>query len=159
MGIPILGICYDLHLLIQQLGGEVKAASRHEYGKTPFQARKQHPLFQGIPQKTQTWMSHGDRVLRLPEGFEDIGSPTGSAVSHREKPIFGLQFHPEVEHTKEGRQILANFTEEAIRRNAPEREGETDEIMHGAAPAPPSKPGSANRRSSLLYWEQPLKRS
>ncbi len=122
--LPILGICYGLQLLAQQQGGLVERASEHEYGRAQLKVERAHPLFAGFgaddtdgtDEKNRkvksVWMSHGDRLLRLPEGFEVIASSDHSpfaAVAHRERPVMGLQFHPEVTHTDGGAQILANF--------------------------------------------------
>ncbi len=115
LDLPILGICYGLQLIAHQLGGLVESAEDHEYGrallklKTPDSA-----LFQGLDGGLErtVWMSHGDRVLRLPDGFDVLATSESSpfaAVGHRERPLFGLQFHPEVVHTEQGGEILGNF--------------------------------------------------
>ncbi len=114
LGVPILGICYGLQLLALRLGGQVEPAGDREYGRALLEIKGGHPLFanleKGPPQSV--WMSHGDRVVRLPPGFEVLATSENSpsaAIAHTEKPIFGLQFHPEVVHTDGGEQILANF--------------------------------------------------
>ncbi|MAE96450.1 MAG: glutamine-hydrolyzing GMP synthase, partial [Deltaproteobacteria bacterium] len=113
--VPILGICYGLQLLAHQLGGLVESAEDHEYGRALLKLEANgHPLFEGLDQgsQRQVWMSHGDRVLRLPEGFGVLATSENSpfaAVAHHERPVVGLQFHPEVVHTEGGDQILRNF--------------------------------------------------
>ena len=114
LGVPILGICYGLQLLAHRLGGQVEPASDREYGRALLEIGGGHPLFANLEAGSQrrVWMSHGDRVVRLPPGFEVLATSESSpsaAVAHTEKPIFGLQFHPEVVHTEGGEQILANF--------------------------------------------------
>ena len=126
LGVPVLGVCYGLQLMAHQLGGQVERAARHEYGRAQFEAVGAHPLFAGVggSAKLSVWMSHGDRVLRLPKDFEAIGHSTGAktatnegaaefaAIAHRERPLLGLQFHPEVAHSEGGAQILRNFARE-----------------------------------------------
>jgi GMP synthase (glutamine-hydrolysing) len=115
LGVPVLGICYGLQWMCQQLGGVVEASDDREYGRAQLKLeRRGDPLFAGLedrPART-VWMSHGDRVLRLPDGFERIASSDNSpfaAVRHRERPLYGIQFHPEVVHTEGGGELLANF--------------------------------------------------
>ncbi len=112
-GIPMLGICYGLQWLTQALGGEVTPASDgHEYGRTEIEHGGDSPLFDGVNARTTVWMSHGDRVANLPEGFVSIASSGPcpvAAAAHVEKRIYGLQFHPEVTHSEEGQQMLRNF--------------------------------------------------
>jgi GMP synthase (glutamine-hydrolysing) len=115
LGRPVLGICYGLQLLAHRLGGLVEKADDREYGRALFKLdRDDDPLFADLPGGAErvVWMSHGDRVLRLPEGFVVLGTSENSpfaAVRHAERPIWGVQFHPEVAHTQAGSQILANF--------------------------------------------------
>jgi GMP synthase (glutamine-hydrolysing) len=115
--LPILGICYGLQLLTHHLGGLVEEAGDHEYGRALLKIKGERPLFAGLeggPERS-VWMSHGDRVVRLPPGFEVLATSENSpfaAIGHTQKPIFGLQFHPEVVHTDAGDQILANFVHE-----------------------------------------------
>jgi GMP synthase (glutamine-hydrolysing) len=114
LGVPVLGICYGLQLLAHELGGVVEKAESREYGRALLKVEVEHPIFEGLPggPERQVWMSHGDRVLRLPEGFRVLATSSGSpfaAVAHADRPIVGLQFHPEVVHSEGGRQILANF--------------------------------------------------
>ncbi|MDI7276499.1 MAG: glutamine-hydrolyzing GMP synthase [Anaerolineae bacterium] len=113
-GWPILGICYGMHLLGQQLGGRVAAASRREYGPARLQlAARDSPLFAGLDPELEVWMSHGDRVEELPPGFQVLARTENAPVAAMGDPrrsFYGLQFHPEVVHTPQGRQILQSFT-------------------------------------------------
>ncbi len=112
LGLPVLGICYGLQLIAYLLGGEVNKAACREYGRADLFFDPDEPFFAGISSPTQVWMSHGDHLTVLPEGFEIIGKTDNSpiaAVAHRERKIYGLQFHPEVYHTTHGRKILSNF--------------------------------------------------
>ena len=109
---PVLGICYGLQLLAYLLNGEVDPAPRREYGRADLLFKTDTPLFDGVSQPTTVWMSHGDHLTRLPGGFRVVGHTSNSpiaAIENRERKIYGLQFHPEVSHTKEGNRILANF--------------------------------------------------
>ncbi len=110
--IPILGICYGMHLMAQILGGEVKSAGKREYGRTLFSGCRREDLFAGLPNRFITWMSHGDYVSKMPPYFEIIGT-TGncpiSAFRHTNRKLFGVQFHPEVSHTPKGPEIFNNF--------------------------------------------------
>jgi GMP synthase (glutamine-hydrolysing) len=110
LGIPVLGICYGHHLITKILGGHV-ISGKKEYGKEMLSVKKS-PLFNGLSSREQVWMSHGDSVARLPRGFEVIGSTKEckiAAYANYEKKLFGVQFHPEVQHTPRGMRILENF--------------------------------------------------
>jgi len=112
MGIPVLGICYGLQLISYTLGGIVEKADKREYGKAIFNVLEENPLFEGIPSESTVWMSHGDHVKTLPYGFRKIGSSPNTencAIVSDDKPVYGLQFHPEVYHTGYGKDILSNF--------------------------------------------------
>jgi GMP synthase (glutamine-hydrolysing) len=116
LGVPVLGICYGLQLLAHRLGGLVERADDREYGRALLKVEQDDPLFADLPGGAEriVWMSHGDRVLRLPDGFTVLGRSESSpyaAVRHAERPIWGLQFHPEVVHTDGGQAMLANFVE------------------------------------------------
>lgn len=117
-GIPILGICYGHQLLMHELGGTVKRGEKQEYGSAQLQVTLFDPLLkplvQGMSESETVWMSHGDIVTRLPAGFEPIGSTSNCAFAFAadlDKKIIGLQFHPEVQHTRCGNQLLKNFLE------------------------------------------------
>ena len=114
LGAPVLGICYGLQLLVKRLGGRVESADDREYGRAHLKLEREDRLFEGVVGEGEhvVWMSHGDRVLGLPEGFEVIASSGHSpfaAVRSCEAPIWGLQFHPEVAHTDGGLRMLENF--------------------------------------------------
>jgi GMP synthase (glutamine-hydrolysing) len=112
LGIPILGICYGMQYMVDMLGGSVKRAKRREYGFAEFRIHHREGLFRNIPETTQCWMSHGDSIEKLPEGFTLFGSTENTkfaAAADPSRRLYGLQFHPEVEHTLQGKQILRNF--------------------------------------------------
>ena len=110
---PVLGICYGMHLLAQQLGGEVVPATRREYGPAELTVcEPPSPLFQDLPLRLNVWMSHGDTVRALPAGFRQLASTASApmaACGDDARHLYGLQFHPEVVHTPLGAQILRNF--------------------------------------------------
>ena len=113
LNVPILGLCYGHQILMRHLGGSVGKGNVHgEYGRASMTRRENSPLFAGLDRTEPVWMSHGDMVMSLPEGFDVIGS-TGdcefTAVSSEERRIYGLQFHPEVTDTPHGMKILDNF--------------------------------------------------
>jgi len=112
LGLPVLGICYGLHLLSQTRGGAVERGERREYGHTLITVDGESELFRDTPREQRVWMSHGDRVARMPGGFSVVATSKGSilaAMEDRERRLFALQFHPEVYHTDYGREILRNF--------------------------------------------------
>ena len=111
LGVPVLGICYGMQWLAHTLGGQVQRAERREYGPAQLDTQGDSTLFRGVPASLKTWASHGDHVVSLPGGFEVTGR-TGNAVAaveHRARKLYGLQFHPEVNHTERGTQLLRNF--------------------------------------------------
>ncbi|MCM8796208.1 MAG: glutamine-hydrolyzing GMP synthase, partial [Candidatus Omnitrophica bacterium] len=111
-GIPILGICYGMQLVAKILGGEVESTLRREYGSSNLILDKKDDLFYGLKHKFCVWMSHGDRVTKLPSGFEVIAHTKNSpiaAMRDKEGKIYGVQFHPEVIHTPDGLKIFDNF--------------------------------------------------
>lgn len=112
-GVPILGICYGMQLLARQLGGEVARATRREYGPAELSVTEPNsPFWHGLPPAFPVWMSHGDRVDRLPPGFEVLGFTNNSpvaAMGDARRRLYALQFHPEVAHTPLGPSILRNF--------------------------------------------------
>ncbi len=110
--LPILGVCYGLQAMAHTLGGEVARAERREFGRAHLRIDDTADLFAGVPENSVVWMSHGDHMTRLPEGFQTIAHTDNApiaAVRSLHKPHFGVQFHPEVVHTDDGRQILENF--------------------------------------------------
>ena len=115
LGVPVLGICYGMQLMAHQMGGKVEASSVREYGKadlTILPEGKKAPLFAGLKGKQQIWMSHGDRITKLPAGFHEIGITDNcpvAAMANPEKKLYGVQFHPEVTHTLNGLTVLQNF--------------------------------------------------
>ena len=112
LGLPILGICYGLQLITYHFGGEVVKAERHEYGRAELEVLSHEDLFYDIPNEIHVWMSHGDKVTKLPEGFKPIARTYNApfaAIRNKEKKIWGVQFHPEVAHTYMGKEILKNF--------------------------------------------------
>ena len=111
LGIPVLGICYGMQLACHQLGGEVKPSSSREFGRAECHVALADGLFSGVAQDTVVWMSHGDQVAAGGEFVPLASTDTCplAAARHRSRPIYGLQFHPEVSHTPEGGRILRNF--------------------------------------------------
>jgi len=110
-GIPVLGICYGMHVIAQQLGGRVALETKREYGHAILHQSMDSPLFAYLPFSMPVWMSHGDQVVELPPGFNTLAYTENcpTAVMGNDHGIFGLQFHPEVVHTPEGKTILKNF--------------------------------------------------
>ncbi len=111
LGIPILGICYGMQLLAHNLGGSVEPAERREYGLASLVVDRPGGLFERMPSELPVWMSHGDIITRLPEGFEPIAHSLNSPCAAMAGPRgrIGIQFHPEVVHTPLGREVLRNF--------------------------------------------------
>ena len=112
LGIPVLGICYGMQYMIHALGGKVARSSKREYGFAEFRVKKNDGLMRNIESQTTCWMSHGDSITKLPSGFHITGSTENTriaAASHPRRKLFGLQFHPEVEHTPRGRRMIRNF--------------------------------------------------
>jgi GMP synthase (glutamine-hydrolysing) len=120
LGVPVLGICYGLQAMAQQLGGRVETATRHEYGYAQVRARGHSRLLADIEDHTSAegfglldvWMSHGDHVTELPPGFRVIASTDSAPIAgigDEERCLYGLQFHPEVTHTRQGQRILRRF--------------------------------------------------
>lgn len=112
LGVPVLGICYGIHMMAYSLGGKVAATGGREYGRTETNLSEDCALFDGLGKSLITWMSHGDYVEKLPEGFEICASSQNcpvAAIQNKEKKFYGVQFHPEVMHTQRGNEILRNF--------------------------------------------------
>jgi len=120
LGVPVLGICYGMQTMAEQLGGTVESSSHREFGYAQIRARGHSKLLTGIEDHLSpegfglldVWMSHGDRVTEFPDGFMLIASSEGApiaGIAHEEKHFYALQFHPEVTHTKQGGRILSRF--------------------------------------------------
>jgi len=120
LGVPVLGICYGMQTMTQQLGGKVENADHHEYGYAQVRARGHTALFTDIEDHTSpegyglldVWMSHGDRVVEMPEGFKLMASTDSApiaAIADESRHFYGVQFHPEVTHTKQGKRVFERF--------------------------------------------------
>lgn len=111
-GIPVLGICYGMQLICNELGGKVARPAKREYGHAMFYLDGENSLFDGLSKESAVWMSHGDSVVEMPKGFSLAGhtdlTPT-AAVANEEHKMYAVQFHPEVVHTEEGTALLKNF--------------------------------------------------
>ena len=116
LGVPVLGICYGEQTIVKQMGGDVEPSDHREFGRAFVDIKKKSPLIDGLwdPGKQyQVWMSHGDRINAIPDGFEVIGTSDGSPfamIANENQRIYGVQFHPEVVHTPDGAGLLKNFT-------------------------------------------------
>ena len=111
LGLPVLGICYGLQLMVHTLGGKVRPAEKREYGHAEIEIVTESKLFQGLAKRQPVWMSHGDEALELPPGFE-LTAKTAHAVAGIQnvaKSWYAVQFHPEVHHTRNGTEMLRNF--------------------------------------------------
>jgi GMP synthase (glutamine-hydrolysing) len=112
LGIPILGICYGMQMTAKLLGGNVHPGEAREYGLAQIDVTETEPLFAGLPHHLSVWMSHGDQVEQPPEGFTTLAKTATcpyAAMGNSERKIYGLQFHPEVVHTPQGKDILKHF--------------------------------------------------
>jgi GMP synthase (glutamine-hydrolysing) len=111
LGVPVLGICYGMHWLTHTLGGKVERADRREYGPAQLDIEKASALFKGFANQLKIWNSHGDHVIGLPAGFHVTGRTDNAvaSVEHTGDRFYGLEFHPEVNHTERGTEILQNF--------------------------------------------------
>jgi len=112
LGVPVLGICYGLQVIAEQLGGKVDSFARKEFGKAVLHVDRGEDLLKGLDGSATVWMSHGDALSKLPGGFEPIAHSDNApicAIRDPSKKIFGVQFHPEVVHTPQGKLILSNF--------------------------------------------------
>src|SRR6185437_5059822 len=111
LGVPVLGICYGMQWLAHTLGGKVERAARREYGPADLGTEGKSPLFRGLPARLKVWESHGDHVIGLPQGFHVTGRTENAvaAVENAERKFYGVEFHPEVNHTDRGAEILRNF--------------------------------------------------
>jgi GMP synthase (glutamine-hydrolysing) len=115
---PVLGICYGAQLTAQQLGGNVEKSQKREYGRATLFLKKENPILEGTGSSSQVWMSHGDSILSLPNEFDILATTDSIPVAafqytnHSLFPIYGLQFHPEVYHSSQGKTILGNFVKQ-----------------------------------------------
>ncbi|MGB9500387.1 MAG: glutamine-hydrolyzing GMP synthase [Dissulfuribacterales bacterium] len=112
LNIPILGICYGMHFMVDALGGTVKKTDNREYGFAELKIKKQAGIFKDIHESTTCWMSHGDSITKLPKGFVITASTDNTkiaAAANNKKQFYCLQYHPEVEHTPKGKRMLQNF--------------------------------------------------
>ncbi len=112
LGLPILGICYGMQLMTVKFGGKVEPAKQREYGKATMATEHESALFEGLPNEQIVWMSHGDLVVEVPQGFTiDATSPSCpiAAMSKKEQNLYAVQFHPEVRHSVYGNELLKNF--------------------------------------------------
>ncbi len=114
--LPVLAVCYGAQLLAKQAGGEVGKSTHREYGRAHLQDISDDPFFVGIPQGSQVWMSHSDTIKRLPDGFTLIARTDSipvaafkTSAAYAKHPVYAIQFHPEVTHSTDGRQLLKNF--------------------------------------------------
>lgn len=123
LGVPVLGICYGMQTMAEQLGGKVESSSKREFGYAEMRARGHSRLFNGIQDRSNdaghglldVWMSHGDKVTELPAGFKVIGSSEScpvAAMADEDRGFYAVQFHPEVTHTIKGKEIIARFVHE-----------------------------------------------
>jgi GMP synthase (glutamine-hydrolysing) len=112
LGIPVLGICYGMQFMVYSLGGTVERAGKREYGFAELRIKRQEGILEGIEKITRCWMSHGDSIKKLPEGFVVTASTENTEIAaafNDNKKFYGLQFHPEVEHTPMGKKMLNSF--------------------------------------------------
>jgi GMP synthase (glutamine-hydrolysing) len=112
LGIPILGICYGMQLVCRAEGSDVSPAAAREFGSTTCHTVETDPLLYGLPESTVVWMSHGDQVQGLSENFVTLAKTDtcpNAAIRHKSRPLYGLQFHPEVTHTRHGFELIQNF--------------------------------------------------
>lgn len=119
-GLPVLGICYGQQTMCAQLGGRIEGGLHREFGRAFVEVQKNSPLFEGVwaeGTRHQVWMSHGDRVTALPDGFEIIGVSPGApfaAIADEGRRFYGVQFHPEVVHTPDGARLISNFVHRIV---------------------------------------------
>jgi len=112
LNIPVLGICYGMQLMAHLLGGKVASSLKREYGNAVLTHSRLAPLFADLKKEIRVWMSHGDRIVTLPKGFDSAAKTNNSPIAvmeNQERRFYGLQFHPEVAHTEQGTDILKNF--------------------------------------------------
>jgi GMP synthase (glutamine-hydrolysing) len=113
-GLPVLGICYGMHLMGHELGGDVRASGSREFGHAMLQVQNGSRILGGLPSPTPVWMSHGDAIAKPPKGFVVTAATASTPVAAMEdaaRRLYAIQFHPEVNHTRDGMAVLANFLE------------------------------------------------
>ncbi|CAH0538838.1 glutamine-hydrolyzing GMP synthase [Vibrio marisflavi] len=111
-GVPVLGVCYGMQTMAEQLGGKVSGSDEREFGYAQVQVSGESSIFKDLEETQDVWMSHGDKVVEIPSGFVKVGETETcpyAAMANEEKKYYGVQFHPEVTHTKNGLQMLENF--------------------------------------------------
>ncbi|WP_062228392.1 glutamine-hydrolyzing GMP synthase [Aureimonas frigidaquae] len=119
-GVPVLGICYGQQTMCAQLGGRIEGGLHREFGRAFVEVQKGSPLFEGVwaeGTRHQVWMSHGDRVTALPDGFEIVATSPGApfaAIADEARRFYGVQFHPEVVHTPDGAKLISNFVHRIV---------------------------------------------
>jgi len=112
LGVPVLGICLGLHIIAKKFGGDVHQGSRGGYGPVEVEICEQDDILFGYPDKINVWASHADEVTRIPEGFSCLAYSSvcsAEAIAFPDRHIYGLQWHPEVSHTFEGKRVFENF--------------------------------------------------
>ncbi|MEL6399129.1 MAG: glutamine-hydrolyzing GMP synthase [Cyanobacteria bacterium J06626_4] len=112
LGVPVLGVCYGMQLMVQQLGGQVERAERAEYGKASLKIDDPTDLLTNVEDGSTMWMSHGDSVTQMPPGFEVLAhtnNTPSAAIADHERKYYGVQFHPEVVHSQDGQALIRNF--------------------------------------------------
>jgi GMP synthase (glutamine-hydrolysing) len=112
LGVPVLGICLGLHIIAKKFGGEVNTGRSGGYGPVEIEIREPDEILAGYPSIMSVWASHADEVSRMPDGFTLLANSSvcnNEAIAHLDKQIYGLQWHPEVSHTFEGKRVFENF--------------------------------------------------
>jgi GMP synthase (glutamine-hydrolysing) len=112
LGLPVLGICLGLHIIAMKFGGDIHQGTRGGYGPIEIEISEHDDILVGYPQRINVWASHADEVSRIPEGFTCLAHSTicrAEAIANPDKHIYGLQWHPEVSHTFEGKRVFENF--------------------------------------------------
>lgn len=112
LGVPVLGVCYGMQTMAHQFGGQVASSDKREFGYAKIQINQLSPLYDDVPSTQDVWMSHGDKVVEPGEHFDIIASSENApiaAMAHKNKPFYGVQYHPEVTHTAYGKELLENF--------------------------------------------------
>jgi len=121
LGIPVLGICYGMQLMAKTLGGTVERSHSREYGRAGLTIINNRILFKGVPKTSVSWMSHGDKVIRMPKGFTRLAYSKNTSIAsfaNFDSKHFGVQFHPEVAHTQYGKAIIGNFVKDICRAHS-----------------------------------------